>query len=132
MVEQDPAPAQSAPLAAANAVLDDPYALGDLQQIAVELAKGRWVVYAHEWLPTGTDLAAWKAEVCAACEAAGVRVEVATDGDADVSIVMNTSAMPALAQIEASVAAVEQHRAQTPLHDQASASASAEARSKDR
>lgn len=96
--------------AATGADISEPAKLDDQQQIPAELSKGRWVVYAHEWLPVGTELADWKKSVTELCRKAGLVVELTTDSRSRVTIVMSTLAMPKLEQIEASIAAIEVHR----------------------
>lgn len=90
--------------------ITDPCPLNDQQQIVDELVKGRWVAYAHEWLPSGTVLEHWTTQVSALCQRKRLTVELATHAAAALTIVMNTAAMPTLAQIEATAAAVQEHR----------------------
>lgn len=90
--------------------IDAPHPVHDLRQLPAELAKDRWVVYAHEWLPDGIDLRSWEIAVSALCEAAGVAIGMTTDIRERATVVMNMAAMPSLAQIEASVAAIQRFR----------------------
>lgn len=94
----------------ATGEVDDPYQLADQRHIARELAKKRWVVFAHEWLPEGTSIEEWKSYVRQLCRSAGIDVELVTDDDTHTTIAMNVEAMPSLPQIEASVSAVTRYR----------------------
>lgn len=40
--------------------ITDSYAVSDQHELVEELSKGRWVIYAHEWLPIEADLDDWK------------------------------------------------------------------------
>lgn len=90
--------------------ITEPRVLDGPHQIAAELGQGRWVVYAHEWLPRGLGLDEWKSSVAARCRQAGLTVDLATDLRSAVTIVMNTAAMPHLDLIEASVEAIQLYR----------------------
>lgn len=83
-----------------------PHATATPALIADELARRGYVAVAHEWLPTGIDLAAWRQEIAALCQDRGVLAEFATDLRSSVTIIMNTSAMPTLQQIEHAIAQI--------------------------
>lgn len=90
--------------------ITDSYAVSDQYELVEELSKGRWVVYAHEWLPIEADLDDWKQSTAEACRDAGLTTELATYDASAATIVMNTAAMPSLEQIQASIASIEQYR----------------------
>lgn len=90
--------------------ITEPKTLKDQRQIVDELAQGRWVVFAHEWLPHGISLQEWKATVTVQCRQAGVPVELVSDFRAAVTVAMNPGSKPTLELISDSVAVVQKHR----------------------
>lgn len=95
-------------------LVGDPFAVRDRVQLTDELRRGRWVVYAHEWLPHGLELGEWKSATAKACTEAGLTAELVTYDATSTTIVLNTAAMPTLDQIEASISAIEQFREKGP------------------
>lgn len=97
--------------------IDGPRPIDHLNEIAGELARGRWVVLAHEWLPDGMTLDEWEDAVRATCQAKRLLAATSTFLQEGVTIVMNAAAMPTLVQLEDSVVAIHRfQRSPKPLH----------------
>lgn len=80
------------------------------EHAAQRLSQGEFLAVAGESLPADTDVHAWTARVVELCQQQRTTVEYVAHSEANVTIVMNTAAMPTLDQIESALAAIEYRR----------------------
>ncbi len=88
----------------------EPYMVHDLGAVVGELLLGKWVIYAHEWLPVDRDINSWIEGLRTRGEAAGLAVGIFTVPRHDMTIAWNEAAPPTVEQIDTSVQAIKYHR----------------------
>lgn len=74
------------------------------------LSQGHFLAVAGETLPAGIDAKTWTARLVELCQRQRTTVEYVAHSESNVTLVMNTAAMPTLEQIESAIAAIERRR----------------------
>ena len=98
----------------------EPYRLPDVQSAAGELMNRRWIVIQYEAYGM-LDRGEWNAELILYLDDVGVFADVIDLPEKNVCVVVNLRAIPTLAQVVESVAAIEHHRfTGRPIRDELS------------
>lgn len=88
----------------------EPSYVRDVTELAQNLKDGRWCVFRHEHLGDNCELGSWIEAVRVACAELGVVEQVFIIPRRDLSVVVNTAALPTFEQVQLSIARVELDR----------------------